>query len=346
MKKIVFLRRELLPDNIAVYRALLKRPDIEIHVFYCQPVNRFSLILPSETRLVGHAREDLSENKLWKELQAIKPDLIYCNAGHADKIYLKSLRKFHRTYPDIPVVTGCDTQWRGTWRQWLGSLIAPFYIHNCFSHICIAGCRQYEYAVRMGYRKENILLYGLSGNTDLFSCCDLASKENYYPHRFLFVGRFVDVKGLDFLFNAWQQIDEKKDWKLVLVGDGDLGQIPDGVEVFPAASQDQLLDYAKTSGCFVLPSRFEQWSLVIHEFAAAGLPLICTQVCGASSHFLINGYNGYCVPAQNSNALAVAMKQIMNLPDDALFEMGKRSRNLAMSITPEITAAAIYSVLD
>jgi len=41
----------------------------------------------------------------------------------------------------------------------------------------------------------------------------------------------------------------------------------------------------ENSGCFILPSRYEPWALVIHEAACAGLPIICTNVCGTVDHF-------------------------------------------------------------
>ena len=50
-------------------------------------------------------------------------------------------------------------------------------------------------------------------------------------------------------------------------------------------------------GVFVLPSIYEPWALVLQEFAAAGLPILCSSICGASPHFVINNYNGYTFTA-------------------------------------------------
>ncbi len=63
-------------------------------------------------------------------------------------------------------------------------------------------------------------------------------------------------------------------------------------------SQDVLIKEIQKSGCFILPSIFEPWAVVIHEFACAGLPIIATEVCGATPHFVINGFNGLSIKSK------------------------------------------------
>lgn len=349
MKKIFFLRSELLPDNISVYEELIASFGAKVFVFYYSSINHISLDLKSNTlNLVGYKKEQYVKEDILHIILNEKPDLIYINTGHNDKDYLWIAKQVRQKLVDIPVVSGCDTQWRSTLRQRIGRLISRWYLHRYFTHICVAGVYQYEYARMMKFPKDSILFNGISGNVPLFSSSKLESKNQKYPHNFLFVGRFVPVKGLEYLIEAWKKLENKKDWKLVLVGEGFLPKSFYGREdivIKPVQTQEQLVREAEQSGCFVLPSIFEQWSLVIHEFAAAGLPMICSKACGAVAHFLINKYNGYIVDPANVESLAETMQLIINMPDSELYEMGVRSREMSQSITPRKTAASIYSII-
>ena len=109
-------------------------------------------------------------------------------------------------------------------------------------------------------------------------------RQYHYPHKLLFIGRFVDVKGLSFLLDAWKSIPDRKGWTLTLVGNGPLRDTLNGfpdVEIKDFMSQEQLATEMQNSGAFILPSIFEPWALVLHEAAAGGLPILASNCCGA-----------------------------------------------------------------
>ena len=85
---------------------------------------------------------------------------------------------------------------------------------------------------------------------------------------------------------------------------------------------------------FVLSSIIEPWGQVIVEAAAAGLPIICTEACGASVELVQNGFNGMKVPTGNVEAFASALEW-MHLHQDRLREMGERSALMAKSYSAE-----------
>ena len=109
--------------------------------------------------------------------------------------------------------------------------------------------------------------------------------------------------------------------------------------------QKTLITEMENSGCFVLPSVFEQWSLVLHEASTAGLPIIATNACGAVPHFLINKFNGYTVQP-TVESVKSALLQIMNKDASELMEMSNNSKQLAESITPELGSAQLLSILN
>jgi glycosyltransferase involved in cell wall biosynthesis len=194
---------------------------------------------------------------------------------------------------------------------------------------------------------------------DLYSCdYDLFNKvsdaldhkHTDYPGYFLFVGRFTHVKGIDILLKAYQ-IYQKSfggDWKLICVGNGDLGHLLEsepGIEVKDFANQQELAELCGRSGVFVLPSRHEPWGVVVHEFAAAGLPLLLSDKVGAMSSFFIEGFNGLSFTNNSIEALCEAMVVLSRKADQELWQMGENSRRLASRITPATSAANLISVV-
>ncbi len=97
---------------------------------------------------------------------------------------------------------------------------------------------------------------------------------------------------------------------------------------------------------FVLPSRFEPWGVVVHEFAAAGMPLICSEEVGAATAFLKEGYNGYFFPAGQPSVLQQKLQKIGRLTPDELALMGKRSHQMAQHINPTNWAHTLWSLVE
>ena len=80
--------------------------------------------------------------------------------------------------------------------------------------------------------------------------------------------------------------------------------------------------------CLVLPSRLENWGVVIQEAGVAGLPVITTDACGAVSMFVRDGINGYIDPVDR-DYLAQAMVRMTELSRPKLEEMSAAGCRLA-----------------
>lgn len=132
----------------------------------------------------------------------------------------------------------------------------------------------------------------------------------------LFVGSFIDRKGLDILLNACWNME---DTALVLVGGTDIEPfVPEMckkprvhiyVEGFKA--EQDVRNYYQAADIFVLPTREDIWGLVINEAMAAGLPVITTDKCGAGVELIEDGENGYVVLAENAQLLQEKIKGIL-----------------------------------
>ncbi len=334
-----------MPYHVVVFKALIAK-GYKCVVYWYETAPKTSYRAPKIEGLTLINRFSFkSSDSLFEDSKKYDP-ICVVSSGWVDKGYNKvclTYRKFN-----IPTLAMSDTQWRGG-KQWLNRLLSPIRHKRYFDYIWGAGILQFDYARKLGFKADRILLNCFGGDIDTFGKVSIKDKINNYPKRFLFVGRFVEVKAIDVLLKAWASIEDKKGWSLELIGDGPLKEqfkaMYPNVIIKDFMSQDELANAAQNAGCFVIPSRFEPWALVIQEFAAAGLPIIATKQCGAARHFVLNNYNGFTVEAEDVSALSQAMKKIMMRSDSELIKMSTNSRQLAFTVTPETVADTLISIL-
>jgi glycosyltransferase involved in cell wall biosynthesis len=281
--------------------------------------------------------------------QEVEPDLIYV-VGWMDLDYLRITRKWRLR--GIPVVVGFDDVWIGNVRQQLGALILRCVGKLFFSHAFVSFALQYEFAKRMGFKDENIISNLLSCDTSLFhsSRTKLSTKGESYPHRFVYIGRFSEEKGIDVLVEAFKlyRSEFSGSWDLLCVGGGDLLSLLEGVEklkVLDFVEPKNMLSILEGSGVFIMPSYKDLSPLAVHEAASACLPLILSSGVGNKSTFLIDGFNGFSFRSSSVRDLALMMQKISALSDAQLIEMSEKSYVLSKRVSPEMSAASLMSIL-
>jgi glycosyltransferase involved in cell wall biosynthesis len=114
------------------------------------------------------------------------------------------------------------------------------------------------------------------------------------PFTFLFVGRLVSCKNIEHLIQQFNIIFSDKDAVLKIVGDGRQGEYlidkytSEKVIFKGKKFNKELITEYLSASCFVFPSLFEPWGLVVNEALSAGLPVIARKDVGACLD-LING---------------------------------------------------------
>lgn len=343
--RFVFLIGSYVPHQMTTINTLINNYDVEIFSF---SISKNYKHIPKN---IDHLHTSLflekSKEERLNEILMLKPDAVIVS-GWMIKDFVWICKKIKGKY-NFPVIGMSDTPWYGTWRQKVNCLISRFHLRMTFSHLWVAGVKQYDYARKLGFSNDQIIFNSLSANIDIFNQIDLTVKEKKYPRNFLFIGRYAEVKGLRNLMKAWNSVENKKGWKFTLIGAGELRTelINSGIfEVKEYMSQELLLKEMQDAGCFVLPSLLEPWALVIHEAAAAGLPIICTETCGAAPHFVINNYNGFKIKDDSVNDLKVQIERIINLSDKELITFSRRSSKLSESINPLVQIASLMQLVN
>ncbi|MCY7348130.1 MAG: glycosyltransferase family 4 protein [Pyrinomonadaceae bacterium] len=138
-----------------------------------------------------------------------------------------------------------------------------------------------------------------------------------------YIGRLLPAKGLLVLIDALAQI-KSENWKLLIVGDGPERKateerikehgLEDRCEFVGAIPYDQTPFYFQKTDVLVVPTITtgkirEQFGRVIVEAMACNVPVIGS-TCGAIPEVIADA--GIVVPENNSNALAVQLRRVIN----------------------------------
>ncbi|WP_299821865.1 glycosyltransferase family 4 protein [uncultured Pontibacter sp.] len=347
--KFLFLYTELADYFLACVHALVLEHQAEVHIVRW-PVNKeapFQFKIPEGVTIYN--KEQFNRQELVELAQGLNPDLVFCS-GWLDKDYLAVARAFRK---EIPVLLGLDNHWYGTPKQYAGRLLAPFTLKRIFTHAFVAGAPQAVYARKLSFAPGVILQGYYSANVPVFYQQyqqHVHFKAATFPKRFIYVGRYVPQKGLDTLWEAFTalQAEQPNEWELWCLGTGPLEQeatVHAKIKHFGFVQPDELKRFIGETGVFILPSLFEPWGVVVHEFAAAGFPLICSDKVGAATAFLEDSMNGYTFKAGEVSSLKRALIKIMRQSDTELLDMGRRSAALALQNTPSIWAQKLMKLV-
>lgn len=345
--KLLFLYTEISEYFLSCIKALSQTGEADIHIINLAVNEEAPFQFSISPGIKTYNRSDFNSKSLVELAEKISPDLIY-SSGWIDKSYLSVCRKFKG---NIPVIVGFDNKWKGSIKQRLGAIVSNLTIHNYFSHCWIPGNPQYEFAKRLGFKKENILTGFYTGDFSLFYDLYLKhseSKKKKFPHRLIFVGRYVETKGVNDLWKAFKELQKEypNDWELWCLGTGNITPIVHPkIKHFGFVQPKNIGKFIAETGVFVLPSTFEPWGVAVHEFASAGFPLLCSNAVGATDIFLKEGENGFIFKAGDISGLKNAIKKIFSLTDEQLFLMGEKSVELAKQITPNKWAETLRSVI-
>ena len=147
-----------------------------------------------------------------------------------------------------------------------------------------------------GMKEDRIFLMPMMVDNSKFYS---VKKHPYNPFTFLFVGRLVSHKNVEHLIQQFNINFSDKDAVLKIVGDGEQGEYL--IEKYTSEkvifmgkkfNQELIAEYLSAS-CFVCPSLFEPWGLVVNEALSAGLPVIASKEVGACFDLIKDKETGF-----------------------------------------------------
>jgi glycosyltransferase involved in cell wall biosynthesis len=174
-------------------------------------------------------------------------------------------------------------------------------------------------------------------------------------HQFVCVGRLAPQKGQLLILEAVAALRaEGVAVKLVLAGDGPMRGLvetriralglTDAVRITGWISNEVVRRELLEARALLLPSFAEGLPVVLMEALALGRPAISSYVAGIPE-LLVNGVNGWLIPAGSSEAMARAMKVALATPVVELERMGRAGAAAAAADHDASREAARLAIL-
>lgn len=376
--KTVWVTRSFLDYRIPVYEELFRRLDGQLALFYnadyvpqrCgtkvqQVLGSKAKGLQGEFRIGsnkwnGMANKDIRipfQRGLIKAVLREKPDVIISDGFFQwtyAALWLRATRRIpHVMCYERTAHTERNAQWyRKAYRKlamrWIDAMC-------CNGRLCG------EYVRSLGFPAERIT-YGhmvadvktLKEKSEQVTAQQIQQKRSELHLQgvvFLYVGQIIPRKGATELLKAWKAFSGeagKYSYSLLLVGGGsqeaecraycaenDL----DNVRFTGEIDYDLLPLYYRCGDVFVIPTLEDNWSLVVPEAMACGLPVLCSKYNGCWPE-LVKPENGWVFnPLDASDTIRVL--QLCLNKSQSLQAMGETSINIIENHTASQAVDAI-----
>ena len=240
-------------------------------------------------------------------------------------------------------------KWRTLYRKCISMLVDGFSVNGQLTK---------EYLIQLGVNEEKICIGGMSADSEklvqcVASCC-IEKKESLKSKlslkkglTYLYVGRVNQPKGVIFLLKGWKKHVEKyKNDSLLIVGPGplytqythDFSEY-NSIKMVGSIDYDLIYQYYAIADVFIIPTLEDNWSLVVPEAMACGLPIACSIYNGCYPELVHEGINGKLFDPLKEQSIVEALDYFHNKNLD-LF--GKESKMIEKKYNADAVANKIY----
>lgn len=244
----------------------------------------------------------------------------------------------------------------GKFKTWQRKLF-----NRIFKGFLVNGQETKKYLEWLGEPSSKIYIGGMSADSEgllnsinQFSWKDRMSfKQQFLQDKgllFLFSGRISTLKGVEYLLNAWvRHIQKHPNDVLVLIGKGELLEVfrikyKNESSIFFQGSviYSDVYKYYAIADVFILPTLIDNWSLVIPEAMACGLPVSTSIYNGCHTELVHKDENGITFDPYKEGTLIEALDYFHH---QDLKTMGQKSLELEKEFNTENCARRVYEAL-
>lgn len=296
---------------------------------------------------------------LYKEIKKNRPDIIISEGFFQFTPWAVLYSFLHRKPLLIAYEKTAHTErncpfWRRWYRRFIG-LFVNGYIAN--------GTLTKEYLISQGVKAENIFTGGMCADSyELKIAAEALNKEEKQSLRsklnlsdkgltYIFVGRLIKLKGVQYLLDAWKQhILKFPNDRLLIVGDGELREEFEkisienpSISILGSINYGIIYKYYAISDVFIIPTLEDNWSLVVPEAMACGLPIACSIYNGCHPELVKKDVNGTTFDPLNEDSILDTLQYFHNVD---LASFGKQSKEIELNYNPSNTAQKIYDAIN
>lgn len=229
--------------------------------------------------------------------------------------------------------------------------------------MAVNGSLTREYVESLGFDTRYIIEGQMAADTDTLSARAQALpiskiekiRGSYSRSRasrvFLTVSRLISLKGIDQLLAGWRAFKSSKnpDDVLLVIGEGVERERLEGqckamsisdVHFLGHVLYDDIHAYYAAADWFIIPSLVDNWSLVVPEAMACGLPILCSRYNGCWPELVHDNVNGWVFDPLVEQDIVRVLELAVNTSRRR--EMSEASRDLAAKHSPAKAAEAIF----
>ena len=226
----------------------------------------------------------------------------------------------------------------------------------------VNGTETKKYLLSLGISEEKIFVGGMSADSTglrtSITKWSVEEKQNFKSKYissnngliFLFTGQMILRKGVNYLLKAWVKHTQLyPDDKLVLVGGGVFLEkwkkeyskyssiIFEGTVAY-----DEIFKYYAIADVYILPTIEDNWSLVVPEAMACGLPVATSIYNGCHVELIQDGENGFVFDTYNQESITNVLEKFHYMD---LKKMGNKSILIEKNFNTEACAKREYEAI-
>ncbi|MBQ8124870.1 MAG: glycosyltransferase family 4 protein [Kiritimatiellae bacterium] len=297
---------------------------------------------------------------LYRKIASVEPDLLVAEGFFQFTPWALLYSIVHRKPLLIAYERTAHTErncpfWRTAYRRFVNLFVDGYVVNGRLTK---------EYLMSHGVREESIFTggmcadsTGLADSVTAFSSCERDCFRNQvFGSRvsgliYIYVGQMIHRKGVSSLIEGWRtHIAKHGADKLLLVGDGpeleNCRKIAEtmGSIVFAGAVDYSLIHkYYAISDVFVMPTLEDNWSLVVPEAMACGLPVACSIYNGCHPELVRKDVNGITFDPLLPESVVMALDYFHNAD---LRKLGRASIEIERNYNPAHVAANVMRAID
>ena len=205
--------------------------------------------------------------------------------------------------------------------------LKAFFIKGAMAYLSTSAVTD-EYLISYGANPKKIYRYHFTSLFDGDLQKNVLTNEERMDYKqklgineeiaFIAVGNYIHRKGFDLLIKASASLP--KNVGVYIVGGTPTEEYIqlknslnlENVHFVEHLTKEKLMEYYRAADLCVFPTRYDIWGLIVVEALGYGLPIITTDQCVAGLELVKDGYNGYIVPANDSDALSKKMLEVLS----------------------------------
>lgn len=376
--KILWINPSFLDYRIPVYKRLNELTDGNFHIIFsrtrvperiplkiCEAIGENAICFDGEKRIIIGEKEGMS-NKwasipitrgLYKKIKQINPDLIiaegffqwtpqavrYATIHH--KPILIAYERTKHTERDCP-------KWRTAYRKVIDKFVNGYLCNGKLTK---------EYLESIGMSSSKLFIGGMSADSErlMLGVTNMSDAEKKSLKTelgiaiatngliYIYSGQLIERKGVMYLLKAWMRhIEKHNEDHLLIVGGGELfaeffssyGK-EKSIHFTDTINYDNIYQYYAIADVFAIPTLEDNWSLVVPEAMACGLPVACSIYNGCYPELVRERENGVLFDSYKEDTILKALDVFHHVN---LKSYSDRSKEIEAMYNPEEVSQKIF----